>query len=180
MYAVVDPSYKKIYLISDTAVSSASLNQLDVYHQNIKIGYFNTAGNGSFTKALSFGSITTSYGTRYIFTITPEDIGMDTYFDDYLYHFILSNAGLSAQALFGTVVDRGIMCCMTKAMEASITECGGCDAASTASDELDKIATVKAYLDGAKAAIRMKSVSTALCALKVIDSYCADCGCYGS
>lgn len=178
MYAVVDPSYKKIYIVSDTAVSKTNLN---VYHQNVLIGNFNTVDSaGTFDKQLSFSATTTSYGTKYIFTFTPEDIGMDTYFDDYLYHFILSNDGSSAEPLFGTVVDRGIMCCMAKAMEASIAECGGCDAATTASTELDKIATVKAYLDGAKAAIRMKSVSTALCALKVIDSYCADCGCYGS
>lgn len=179
MYAVVDPLYNKMYLISDTEVSP-TLNQLDVYHQNVYIGTFNIAGTGSFSKVLSFSDTLTSYGNKYIFTFTPEDIGMSVHFDDYLYHFILSNSGTSPNPLFGTVVDRGIMCCMAKAMESVLAECAGCDAAKLASQQLDKIATVKSYLDGAKAAIRMKSVSTALCALKVIDSYCSDCGCYGS
>lgn len=177
MYAVVDQQYDKIYLISDTLVTET---QLDVYHQNVKIGYFNTSGTGSFTKQLSFASTMTSYGGKYIFTIVPSDLGMDTWFDDYLYHFVLSNAGSAPKPLFGLVYDRNIMCCMAKAMEKAQVECGNCDAVSSAAKELDTIATVKAYLDGAKAAIRMKSVNTALCALKVIDSFCSDCGCYGS
>lgn len=176
MYAVVDQSYQKIYLVSDTAVTKT---QLDVYHKNVLIGYFNTAGTGDFTKPLVFASTATSLGTKYIFTIEPADIGMTTYFDDYLYHFILSNAGSSPEDLFGTIVDRGIMCCMTKALEASIAECGGCDAVTSTDAQLAKINAMHAYLIGAKAAIRMKSVTTAMCALAVIEANCDDCGCYG-
>lgn len=177
MYAKVDPLSNKIRIISDTPVSKT---QLDVYHQDVLLGYFNTAGTGTFTKPLLFASTATNEGTKYIFTIDPDDIGMTDYFDDYLYHFILSNAGSSADELFGVIVSRGIDCCMEKALKAALEQCSGCDAVTSTENQLDIIATVKAYLDGGRAAIRAKQKTTALCAMKVIDSFCSDCGCYGS
>jgi hypothetical protein len=175
MYSFLDNSYQKIYIISDTPVSA---NRLKVYHQNILLGEFTNPSvptTGAFSKDLIFAPTSTSLGLKYIFTITPEDIGMDTYFDDFLYHFELFSADEKINPLFGLIVDRQINCCIAKKIAETIKECDGCKDTKS----LAEINTIHAYLTGAKAAIRMEDVSTALCALQIIENICLSCGCNG-
>lgn len=152
---------------------------LDVYYKNDKIGTFKIPANspettGAFSKDLVFFPTATSLGLRYIFTLQPIDLDMDTYFQDSLYYFILIDEfGNQLVDLTGLVVDRQIRCCIAKKLNNSIKECNGCMNVK----DLKEINTIHAYLIGAKSAIRTLNPSLTMCALNIIEEICSNCSC---
>ena len=155
LFALVNSQYNKISLISETSLYAK--DTVEVYKNNVKIGVFTTISPlpaDAFDKTLAFDSTITSYGIRYIFFFTPEDIDQEVNFEDGVYHFIILEQDAAPLEAFGVISDRSLQCCFSTYLKNKDTSCS-CEY----SCELVKSYS---YLIAAKASMNITDVETAV------------------
>jgi len=153
IYVEFEKDYSELHVISDINLSTEG--PLELYHNDEKKESFANP-------AMSY--LQTTFGARYIFTITPTMIGAST-FSDGIWHIVMTGTGDSA----GDPKMKCLWCALAKMLN------GDCD--STA--DVNIVNKIHAYMVVAEGATRAKDFEKAYGSYSIAkgyaDPYNCDC-----
>ena len=161
IFVNIPPTYSKIYIVSDINPYNTGSRKLEIYKDKVLIDTISVSTD-------TFAYTATNVAPSYILTLSPSDLSMDTYFDDGVYHFYLTNTPRTlVSEVFGAVYDRKLTCCMASYLASKDTKCS-----MEYSDELN---LNHAFLQSAHYAILHGDVETANCLWESASCNCSTC-----
>ena len=156
IYVEFEKDYSELHVISDIDLSPEG--PLDLYHNNVKKESFTSP-----TLAMSY--LQTTFGARYVFTITPTMIGEST-FTDGIWHVVFNG---SSELVAGDPKMKCLWCALAKMLN------GDCDYTA----DIEIVNKIHAYMVVAEGATRVKEFEKAYSSYSIAkgyaDPYNCDC-----
>lgn len=154
-YLVFEKDFSQLHVVSDVDISNDG--PLSLYHNNQLLGTFDNPSVGAtFNTTLTSQYLRTTFGIRYIFTITPEIINQES-FADGIWHVILKQTDSKS----GTFKFECLYCALAKMLN------GDCDI--TANETI--VNKINAYMIVSQASVRVKNFTKAYRLYKIAKQY---------
>lgn len=164
IYVEFEKDYSELHVISDIDLSPEGPLEL-YYNDKLQGSFADPAVNGTYSTTLAMSYVQTTFGGRYVFTITPTMIGASA-FSDGIWHVVFKG---SSELVAGDPKMKCLWCALAKMLN------GDCD--STA--DVNIVNKIHAYMVVAEGATRVKEFEKAYSSYSIAkgyaDPYNCDC-----
>ena len=153
LYLKFEEDYSQLHIIG--IADNSNNGPIQLFHNNVLVGIFKKITDSeSFTKALGFNYVYTTFGARYVFSFVPTDIYDDqtiTKFSDGVWHVKFTNIN---SLIAGTIKFDCLWCALSKMLNNSCTISG-----------INDVNEIKAWMTVAEGNVRHNNI------IKAVKSY---------